>query len=100
MEHFIYIIRPTRATMLTSGPTATEENAINEHFLYLQNLTRMGVAILVGRTLNTDSSAFGSVIFQAETHSDAKEIMSKDPAVLAGVMAAELFPYKIVMRAE
>ncbi len=98
MENFIYIIRPTRADMLASGPTALEEELIEKHFLYLQDLTDQGVALLVGRTLNTDATAFGSVIFQAESLSNAKNIVEADPAVKEGVMGAELFPYKIVMQ--
>jgi uncharacterized protein YciI len=98
MEQFIYIIHPSRPEMLTAGPTDDENQLIEEHFFYLQELTRQGVAQLVGRTLNTDASAFGSVIFQAQSHSEATLIMEGDPAVAGGVMTAELFPYKIVMQ--
>ena len=97
MESFIYILRPTRSDMLAHGPTEQEEGLIEKHFYYLQELIAKGVALLVGRTLNADQSAFGTVIFQAESLDEARRIMEEDPAVVGGVMSAEVFPYKIVM---
>ena len=54
---FLYVIRPTRIEMLSDGATAEEEAIVSEHFAYLQDLTREGILILAGRTLNTDGKS-------------------------------------------
>ena len=94
---YLYRIQPTRPTMLTEGPTAEEATIVSEHFDYLKGLTERGIVILAGRTLNTDESSFGIVIFNAETEDEAQAIVRDDPAVRGGVMAATTFPYRIAL---
>lgn len=98
--NYLYKIQPARAEMLTEGPTPAEEKAVSEHFAYLQNLTQMGVVFLAGRTLNTDESSFGIVIFSADSEDEARSIMQNDPAVQQKVMRAELFPYRVALLGE
>lgn len=100
LQHYTYVIQPTRLGMLTEGPTPREAEIISQHFNYLQRLTGQGTAIFVGRTLNTDERTFGITVFQADSEEAAREIMNHDPAVMAGVMRAELFPFRIVLMAE
>ena len=83
--------------MVTEGPTAEEAETVSRHFAYLEDLTEKGVMILVGRTQNSDESTFGIAIFEAEDESAARMIMEADPAVRAGVMRAELYPYRIAL---
>ena len=52
---------------------------------------------MAGRTLNNDETAFGIVVFRAPSEAEALETMQSDPAVAAGVMRAELFPYRIAL---
>lgn len=94
---FLYKIQPTRPEMLTDGATPDEEQAISEHFEYLQKLVASGVVLLAGRTLNTDASSFGIVIFLADSEAQARQIMQQDPAVSRRVMHAELYPYRIAL---
>jgi uncharacterized protein YciI len=94
---YLYRIQPTRPAMLPEGPTPEESEIISMHFGYLQDLTGKGVIVLAGRTLNTDASSFGIIIFQAETEDAARAIMDSNPAVRLGVMRAELFPYRIAL---
>lgn len=91
-KEYMYRVQPTRPAMLTKGPTSAEKAAISEHFDRLANLTKQGVVILAGRTLNTDKTSFGVIIFRAESEQAAREIMNGDPAVKKGVMRATLFP--------
>jgi len=95
---YLYKIQPTRPEMLTEGPTAEEQRAVSEHFQYLKGLTEAGVVLLAGRTLNTDSTSFGIVIFRASSDEEARGIMNADPAVRQGVMRAELYPYSIALQ--
>ncbi|MCP4724916.1 MAG: hypothetical protein GY863_07765 [bacterium] len=95
MKEFLYKIIASRPELLVTGPTPQEETILNDHFNYLKDLSDKGIVIIFGRTQNTDPSAFGIVIFIAETGEKAKEIMLEDPAVKEGIMTAELFPYKV-----
>jgi uncharacterized protein len=92
---FLYKIQPVRPEMLSIGETPEEEQIISEHFNYLKDLTEGGVVLLAGRTLNTDQSCFGIVIFRAGSEQEARRIMLEDPAVRQRVMRAELYPFGI-----
>ena len=100
VEQYLYKIQPTRPAMLTEGPTPEEETILAGHFAYLKDLTDRGVVILAGRTLNTDVSSFGIVIFKAGSEDEARERMNDDPAVKRGVMRAELYPYRVALLAD
>jgi uncharacterized protein YciI len=56
--------------------------------------------LAAGRTLNTDESSFGIIIFRADSEEAARRIVADDPAVRGGVMRAELYPYRIALMAD
>ncbi len=93
--HYLYRIQAVRPEMLSEGPTPEEAEIVAEHSRYLEVLAGQGKVVLYGRTQNSDPSAFGIVIFTAESEVAAREIMENDPAVLKELMNADLFPYKI-----
>ena len=97
MKEYIYRIQPVRPELLTDGPTHEEMEHLGRHFAYLQELTEKGVIILAGRTLNTDPTSFGIVIFLADDDEHAMDIMNDDPAVSGEVMTAALFPYSVAL---
>jgi uncharacterized protein YciI len=99
MMEFLYVIRPTRPAMLTDGPTEAESEILTRHARYVEDLAARGVVELAGRTQNADETAFGIVIFHAESKAVARRIMDDDPAVAERVMTATLFPYRIAFRA-
>ncbi|MFN8454472.1 MAG: YciI family protein [Anaerolineae bacterium] len=100
MPEYLYKIQPIRLGMVAEDPTPQEAEIISSHFNYLKNLTEQGVAIFVGRTLTTDERTFGIAIFEANSEEAAREIMNNDPAVIEGVMRAELYPFRIVLMAQ
>jgi uncharacterized protein YciI len=95
ISEFLYRLQPTRPTMLTDGLTAAERDAVAAHVLYLERLAAAGVVLLFGRTQTTDASTFGIVILRAESPVEALQVMAEDPTVRAGVMRAELFPFRV-----
>jgi len=97
MRQYLYRIRPTRVAMLREGLTEEEAAIIREHFAYLRDLTSKGVVFMAGRTLHTDETSFGIVVFRAESDDAATAIMEADPAVRHHVMSAELFPYRVAL---
>lgn len=97
MLQFIYRIQPTRTDMLSTGSTDAEAKIVGEHFEYLKVLVDKGVVLLAGRTLTEDEHTFGIVVFEAESDAAAREIMNNDPAVIHGVMHAELWPFRVAL---
>ena len=98
MPEYLYTIRPTRIGMLSEGPTSEEAVIVSLHFDYLSRLVDQAVVVLAGRTLTTDERSFGIIIFRAESDVEARSVVENDPAVKAGVMRAELYPYRIALR--
>ena len=100
MPQYLYQVRPTRPEMLSEGPTTEEAAAVQGHFQYLQGLVDRGVVLMAGRTLTTDESSFGIVVFSADSDVSAQQIVDNDPAVVRGVMDAQLFPYRVALWGE
>lgn len=96
-QQFLYKLQLTRGDLLKTGPTSEEKAVVDKHDSHLKQLTRKGVVILAGRTLNTDETVFGIVIFRAASTDAARDIMNSDPAVKHGVMTATLFPFHVAL---
>ena len=90
---WIYMVRLTRPEAIAS-PTEEESVAIDCHLVRLQQECAAGRVRLAGPT--TDG-AFGIVIFEAADETAACSFVEEDPAVLAGVMTAELHPFRVSM---
>ena len=88
---WIYVVHLTRPAARTL-PTEEESAAIDRHFVHLQQACSAGTVRLAGPA--TDG-AFGIVIFEAEDETAASSFLADDPAVRAGVMTAELHPFRI-----
>jgi uncharacterized protein len=54
--------------------------------------------IFAGRTAESDDKTFGLVVFEAADETTARQFMNADPAVIAGVMTAELHPFSVVLQ--
>lgn len=91
---FIYLLRPARLQMLTVGPTPEEQAAISEHSQHLQRLAEEGVVLHFGRTANNDEQTVGIVVLEAPGLEAAERLVESDPAIRAGIMRSELFPYR------
>ncbi len=81
--------------MLESGPTEDEAKIIEEHYLYLKNLTEKGIVQIAGRTLISGKDSFGIVVFETNSLEEAEKIMNNDPAVLNNIMCSKLYPFKV-----
>jgi len=74
------------------GEDVADRGRIRRHFVHLQQACSSGTVRLAGPA--TDG-AFGIVIFEAEDETAARSFMADDPAVRAGVMTAELHPFRV-----
>ena len=55
------------------------------------------MVLLAGRTLTSEYGGFGIIIFSAGSELAARHLMLNDPAVMARVMRAELYPFRIAL---
>lgn len=97
-KQFIYVLKLIPALYQPENWTEKEGDIVSRHFAKLQDLLRYGKLILAGKTSGRDDEeTFGIVILEVESEEEALAIMNDDPAVAAGVMTAELFPYHIAL---
>lgn len=77
-----------------NGPNPAPEAAriLEAHYAYLKHKLDSGELLLAGPC--TDY-AFGITIFRAGSEEAAQEFIANDPAVLGGVMTAELHPFRV-----
>jgi len=93
-KQFVYLIRPYREGFI-ENMTAEEERIMDEHFEYLKSLFNENKVTLAGPCLD---GAFGIIILEVDSEERAKQIMRNDPSVKAGIMKAELHPFKISLQ--
>lgn len=97
MALYLLRIQPVRPAMLTEGPTEWEAAMVAQHFAYLEKLTEQGVVKLAGRTLTTDYSSYGIILFAAADAAAAGALVENDPAIKNRVMRAEFHPFRIAL---
>ena len=77
------------------GSPGTDER-VDEHFGYLEKLLKNGILTMAGRFSEV---LIGLVMIEAATRDEALDIMRSDPAVKSGVFHAELYPWRIALKA-
>ncbi len=97
MPRFIYRLEITRPDMLTEGPTPEEDRTLTAHLAFLTAHAEDGIVLLAGRTVTAGPETYGVVILEAVDMAAAAEIMGSDPAVVGGVMTAELQPFRVAV---
>jgi uncharacterized protein YciI len=98
--NYLVILRPTRIEMLTVGPTDEEVSVVSDHFAYCQSLVSEGKMLLAGRTVGALSATIGIAILAADSDEAAQNLVDKDPAIVNGVMTAEIQPYRLALFSE
>lgn len=93
MAEWIYFLHPRREDFEPSNLTDAEEEAWIRHFERLKQLTNDGVVVLAGPTLGSKNT--GIVVFEADSESEAAEIMNADPTIQDGHTDGELRAFRI-----
>ncbi|MFW9788357.1 MAG: YciI family protein [Candidatus Thorarchaeota archaeon] len=89
---FVIMLRPAN----DYGIEGTTE-IVSEHFEHLQDLLKDGILTMAGRFSEV---LIGLVMIEAKSREHALEIMKSDPAVKKGIFHAELYPWRIALKAE
>ena len=97
-KQFIYVLR--LVPRLHSDTVWTKEDgmALSRHFARFQHAIETGELILAGRTSEPGDKTFGIAIFEAKDETAARSFMESDPAVVAGLMTAELHPFAVALQ--
>jgi uncharacterized protein YciI len=96
-KQFLGLLRLEEKYHPEAAWTKEAGEAVQRHFVRLQELARARKVIFAGRTLEPNPRTIGLVVFEAVDLKEAEAFMAADPAVVAGVMTAEVRPYQIAV---
>jgi uncharacterized protein YciI len=97
-KQFIYVLHLVPRLHNDKAWTEQDKAAVDRHSVRSREATKSGQIILAGRTREPGDKTFGVVIFEASDEAAAQKFMETDPAVVAGVMTAELHPFAVVLQ--
>lgn len=97
-KQFIYVLRLVPRLHADSAWTKEDEMALSRHFVRFKHAIDTGELILAGRTMEPGDKTFGIAIFEATDEKAARSFMESDPAVVAGLMTAELHPFAVALQ--
>ncbi len=89
--HFLYLARPPRPTFVQDA-TPAEREIMGRHSAFLKELLEQGRLLLAGPCLD---GAYGVAIFKVTDAAEARALVERDPAVVAGLFTPELHPVLI-----
>src|SRR6266404_1570963 len=96
-KQFIYVLHLVPRLHDDKAWTAEDNAAVDRHSVRSREATKSGQIILAGRTREPGDKTFAIVIFEASDEAAAQKFMETDPAIVAGVMTAELHPFSVVL---
>jgi uncharacterized protein len=97
-KQFIYVLRLVPRLHSESAWTKEDNMALDRHFTRFKLAIEKGELILAGRTMEPNDKTFGIAIFQAPDEKAARSFMESDPAVVGGLMTAELYPFAVALQ--
>ena len=96
-KQFIYVLHLVPRLHDDKAWTVEDKAAVDRHLANFKAAVQSGQLILAGRTKEPGDKTFGIAIFEAADEAAARKFMEEDPAVVAGVMTAELHPFAVVL---
>lgn len=97
-KQFIYVLRLVPRLHSDDAWTKEDKMALDRHFNRFKNAIETGELILAGRTQEPGEKTFGIAIFEAKDEAAARRFMESDPAVVSGLMTAELHPFAVALQ--
>jgi uncharacterized protein YciI len=97
-KQFIYVLHLVPRLHDDKAWTEQDKAAVDRHLNHFKEAIQSGQLILAGRTRETGDKTFGIAIFEAADETAARKFMDADPAVVAGVMTAELHAFAVVLQ--
>ena len=97
-KQFIYVLRLVPRLHSDANWTKDDEAALDRHFARFKHAIETRELILAGRTTEPGDKTFGIAVFEATDEAAARVFMESDPAVVAGLMTAELHPFAVALQ--
>jgi len=97
-KQFIYVLRLVPRLHSDAAWTEEDKMALSRHFARFQHAIETRELILAGRTMEPGEKTFGIAIFEAKDEEAARKFMESDPAVISGLMTAELHPFAVALQ--
>jgi uncharacterized protein YciI len=97
-KQFIYVLRLVPRLHSDAAWTKEDKMALDRHLARFQRAIETGELILAGRTREPGDKTFGIAVFEAADEAAARKFMESDPAVVAGLMTAELHPFAVALQ--
>jgi uncharacterized protein YciI len=97
-KQFIYVLHLVPRLYDDKNWTQEDKAALDRHFNRFKHAIETGELILAGRTREPGDKTFGIAIFEAKDEAAARQFMERDPAVVAGLMTAELHPFAVALQ--
>ena len=97
-NQFIYVLRLVPRLHSDAAWTKEDNMVLSRHFTRFQHAIETGELILAGRTKEPGDKTFGIAIFEAKDEAAARTFMESDPAVVSGLMTAELHPFAVALK--
>jgi uncharacterized protein YciI len=97
-KQFIYVLRLVPRLHSDTAWTKEDKMALDRHFTRFKLAIEKRELILAGRTTEPGDKTFGIAIFEAPDEAAARSFMESDPAVVAGLMTAELHPFAVALQ--
>lgn len=100
MTYFLYHLTLNASHQDPTAWTSADHAALEGHLEFLNRLGEEGHLVFAGRTdmPMDDPMLFGIALIKAESLEAAAEMMSGDPAVLAGIQTAQVLPYRLAVK--
>lgn len=97
-KQFIYVLRLVPRLHADANWTKEDEAVMGRHLARFKEAIATGQLIMAGRTMEPGDKTFGLAIFEAADEAAARAFMEGDPAVAAGLMTAEVYPFAVVLQ--
>jgi len=97
-KQFIYVLHLVPRLYADAAWTAEDKMALSRHFARFQRAIETRELILAGRTAEAGDKTFGIAIFEAADEAAARKFMESDPAVVSGLMTADLHPFAVALQ--
>lgn len=99
-KYFLYKLTLAEKYQKAESWDENAEKIISEHFYFLDNLGKGGKLLFAGRTSYEpgDKRLFGIAIIKSDSLEEAEKLLSKDPAVVNGIMTSVMYNYSIAIK--
>ena len=97
-RQFIYVLHLVPRLHSDAAWTKEDEMALDRHLARFKHAIETGELIMAGRTMEPGDKTFGIAVFEAADEEAARKFMESDPAIVAGLMTAELHPFAVVLQ--